>query len=298
MHIERSELRTLAAVIAAGGFSRAAERLGVSQSAVSQAIANLEHKLGTQLLRRGSPPKLTEAGERLLSHATTTLADEATTLAEIEAIRTGARSTLSLALSVAVSRRHGAALLGAYAERNPLTRLKVDVVPSREIVHGVADGRWEIGFGPFLHQMPAYFAQVHCFEETRQLLVGNRQPECGRSERELLAFLKSQALITSWLEEPAPRGRSLRLRDYFGVVWEVGDLALRTALVAAGRGVTYASSLIVDELEGLRPIEGLPFSRIPRSVGVYYLRHQPLSQAGARFAAYCRERWPVPATPT
>ena len=33
------------------------------------------------------------------------------------------------------------------------------------------------------------------------------------------------------------------------------------------------------------PIEGLPFSSIERQVGVYYRRHQPLSQAGARFLA-------------
>ena len=47
MQIERNELRCFHAVIEAGGFSRAAERLDLSQSAVSQAIANLEHRLGT-----------------------------------------------------------------------------------------------------------------------------------------------------------------------------------------------------------------------------------------------------------
>jgi hypothetical protein len=41
----------------------------------------------------------------------------------------------------------------------------------------------------------------------------------------------------------------------------------------------------------LVPIEGLPFSSIERQVGVYYRKHQPLSQAGARFLALCREKW-------
>jgi DNA-binding transcriptional LysR family regulator len=45
MQIERNEIRTFSAVIEEGGFGRAAERLNVSQSAVSQTIANLEHKL-------------------------------------------------------------------------------------------------------------------------------------------------------------------------------------------------------------------------------------------------------------
>jgi hypothetical protein len=59
MQIERNEIRCFHAVVEAGGFSRAAERLDLSQSAVSQAIANLEHRLGAMLLRRGNPPQLT-----------------------------------------------------------------------------------------------------------------------------------------------------------------------------------------------------------------------------------------------
>ena len=45
MQIERHEIRILSAVVEEGGFSRAADRLNITQSAVSQAVANLEHKL-------------------------------------------------------------------------------------------------------------------------------------------------------------------------------------------------------------------------------------------------------------
>src|SRR5450759_694349 len=76
MQVERHELRCFHAVIEAGGFSRAAERLDLSQSAVSQTIANLEHRLGTSLLRRGNPPQPTEAGIRLLRFAETMLNEE------------------------------------------------------------------------------------------------------------------------------------------------------------------------------------------------------------------------------
>ena len=66
MQIERNEIRVFAAVVEEGGFSRAAERLHVSQSAVSQAVANLEHKLDTRLLLRRGQPRLTEAGKPLV----------------------------------------------------------------------------------------------------------------------------------------------------------------------------------------------------------------------------------------
>ena len=60
------EFESLRAVITTGTTIGAARRLGISQSAVSQAMANLEHKLDTLLFHR-KPLKLTEAGMRLLS---------------------------------------------------------------------------------------------------------------------------------------------------------------------------------------------------------------------------------------
>lgn len=293
MQIERNELRCFHAVVEAGGFSRAAERLDLSQSAVSQAIANLEHRLGTLLLKRGNPPQLTEAGIRLLRFAETVINEERETLADIAQIRSGALSTLSLALSPAANSRFGLSLLREFSERNPLTRFKVVVAPSREIIYGVADGRWELGFGPLLHSMPEYFACHACFSETRQLMISRNHPSREALLRDPQATLRTLPLVTSFLDEIARRPSGDRLRHAFASVWEVSHMDLRLALVAEGKGVTYVSDLAKDPPPELVPIEGLPFSRIQRQVGVYYRRHQPLSQAGARFLALCRERWNV-----
>ena len=297
--LERHELRVFLAVVEASGFSRAAERLSLSQSAVSQAVANLEHKLGTQLLKRGSPPKLTEAGVRVLRFAETMAKAELETLQDVEQIRAGARSTLSLALSSAVNHRFGMELLRDFSERNPLTRLKVAVVPSREIVLGVGEGRWELGFGPFLHQMPGHYALVDCFTEVRQLVVGKGHPELPRFLTQPLQMLPETPLLTSYLEdspgraEPHGRTNGERLRNAFGAVWEITHLDLRLQLAAEGKGVTYVSHLILEDRDDLVPVEGVPFAQIERRVGVFYLRDQPLSQAANRFIARCRVRWPV-----
>jgi Transcriptional regulator len=62
-------MRVLQEVIARGSFSGAAESLHLSQSAVSQQIAVLEREVGIPLLARTSDgPKLTGAGEALMSH--------------------------------------------------------------------------------------------------------------------------------------------------------------------------------------------------------------------------------------
>ena len=236
MQIERNEIRCFHAVVEAGGFSRAAERLDLSQSAVSQAIANLEHRLGAVLLRRGNPPQLTEAGIRLLRFAETVMNEERETLADIGQIKSGALSTLSLALSPAANARFGIALLREFSERNPLTRFKVVVAPSREIVYGVGDGRWELGFGPLLHTMPEYFAFHSCFSETRRLMIARNHPAREALLRDPQATLRTLPLITSYLDEPARRPSGDRLRNAFATVWEVSHMELRLALVVAGQG--------------------------------------------------------------
>lgn len=61
-------LEALAAVIEEGGFERAARRLSLTQSAVSQRIRQLEETAGQPVLTRTQPPTPTAAGRKLLRH--------------------------------------------------------------------------------------------------------------------------------------------------------------------------------------------------------------------------------------
>lgn len=61
-------LEALAAVVDEGSFERAARRLGITPSAVSQRVKLLEERTGTALVRRGQPSTATEAGRRLCRH--------------------------------------------------------------------------------------------------------------------------------------------------------------------------------------------------------------------------------------
>ena len=61
-------LECLAAIVEEGGFERAAERLSITQSAVSQRLRALEAQVGTVLIVRSRPLKPTAAGQLLLKH--------------------------------------------------------------------------------------------------------------------------------------------------------------------------------------------------------------------------------------
>ncbi len=61
-------LECLAALVEEGGFEKAAKRLSITQSAVSQRLRTLETQAGTVLIVRGRPLKPTPAGRLLLKH--------------------------------------------------------------------------------------------------------------------------------------------------------------------------------------------------------------------------------------
>jgi len=117
------------------------------------------------------------------------------------------------------------------------------------------------------------------------LVVHAAHPECARLRQAPMSVLGRTTLITSYLDDVTKRPGQERLRRLFASIWEISHLETRLALVAAGKGITYVSNRLLPELEGLHPVEGLNFSTIPRTVGVYYRKHQPLSEAAKRFLA-------------
>src|SRR5690606_15119629 len=83
--IETSQLQTLVAVARASSFSKAAEELSVTQSAISQSIKNLGNKLEVRLFKRaGKKVVLTTEGEKLFTLASDFLLQMDDTLEEIK----------------------------------------------------------------------------------------------------------------------------------------------------------------------------------------------------------------------
>ncbi|GAA2099099.1 MULTISPECIES: ArgP/LysG family DNA-binding transcriptional regulator [Brevibacterium] len=99
-----AQLAALVAVVDEGAFDSAATALGVTTSAVSQRVRGLERSLGSVLLTRSSPPRVTDAGERILGHARQIVA----LAGEITAAEAPARSALAVAV--------GADALGTWLE--------------------------------------------------------------------------------------------------------------------------------------------------------------------------------------
>ena len=283
VHLETHEIRVFKTVYEENGFNRAAEKLFVTQSAVSQTIANLEHKLDTLLFHR-KPLKLTEAGIRLLQYAQTVLGEEETVLADLNNIKNGVLSTLHLAMNSTVNHLYGAELVQRFCTDHPLTRIKVSVLPSRQIITAVSSELWELGLGPFQQTMPDRFRTIALFEETRHLVVRGDRFKPGTAPEEILHDIP---LIVSHLDDPDLRPTIDKLRDNFGTIWEVNDLELRLALVNQGLGMAYLDDRILAEHGKLIHLSALPFSTVPLTFGIYYRRDKQISQGAHQFIKVC-----------
>src|SRR3954463_14881917 len=95
--VELRHFAALQAVAEAGSFGRAAERLGYTQSAISQQIPTLERIGGEKLVERPGGPRpvsLTEAGRLLLRHADSIVARLQAAQADLHALRAGGGGAL------------------------------------------------------------------------------------------------------------------------------------------------------------------------------------------------------------
>lgn len=142
------DLRLLIAVAESGSFTAAAERLGISQSAVSYAVRSAEGRVGVVLFDRGRMgARPTPAGERALVHARQILRQLELLVTES---RGAAAGTVSGSVRVAAFRSAAAHLLPpaleALAARHPAVVPQVLIV--RELGRGtageVADGRADL----------------------------------------------------------------------------------------------------------------------------------------------------------
>jgi DNA-binding transcriptional LysR family regulator len=132
-------MRVFTAVVDAGSFAKAAEKLELSRGMTSRYVAQVEAHLGVRLLNRTTRRlSLTEAGIDYYQRATQVLAlvEEAEQAASHEAAEP--RGTLRVNASVAFGARHMGTLISAYLRRYP--EVRVDLTLNDRIVDLVEEG--------------------------------------------------------------------------------------------------------------------------------------------------------------
>lgn len=139
-------LRYFLVLAAELNFTRAAERIGIAQPALSTRIRRLESDLGTPLLLRTTRTvELTEAGAALAESATTALAALDRAWEQARRIGVGDAGPLRIGYSLSAGSDTAPTLVDALLHRLPGLEITAAPMPTPEISDAVAAGQIDVG---------------------------------------------------------------------------------------------------------------------------------------------------------
>ena len=278
-------MRSLLAVVDAGSITAAADRVGLTQPAMSRRIRQLEEQMGIALLSRGRKGvALTAAGELVVAEARILVARYDSLCAEVAThqrleggtIRLGGGATaVSFVLPPAIA---------DFQREHPGVRFHLKEAGSREVERDVVSGRLELG----LVTLP-----VHMRELEVQPLVADSIVLIARNAHSLASLeqvpVKALAGLSLVGFEAGSAIRHLidvALRDAgveMNVVMELRSIAAIVRMVATTGNLAFVSRIGVENERDVRilPVRGL---NIRRELAVIARRGVVLSPAADAFA--------------
>jgi DNA-binding transcriptional LysR family regulator len=251
MLMDTRQLAAFCAVVERKSFSQAAERLGVTQPAVSLQIRSLEQRLGRRLLdRSGRRVEPTEAGRRLYASAQRLLAAEEHLLEDLDADDEGAiTGTLELGASTGPGGTVVPLLLCDFQEQHPNVRVRLTVSDTQTVVDRVGERELELGIvGAGRRHRGIAFEPFFRDEVVLACPSGHRF--AGKTislddlKGEKLIVMQEGAGVRQVIEDEL-RKAGMRLRD-LDVHLELGLQESVRSAVVAGHGIAFISRLAIE----------------------------------------------------
>ncbi|AXO16751.1 LysR family transcriptional regulator [Thalassospira tepidiphila] len=278
------QLRSFVHIAELGSLSRAAERLNLSQPALSRQLNLLEEALDTKLLERtGRGVKLTEAGQMLAERARVILTD----LARLEADLSARSSQVTGHVHVGVPPSAGIVITGALIEtlrdRYPDLNITVAEDLTGDVQEGLLSGRLDIGI---LHD-GMISRSLHAEQLWREdLFLISHPSQVGEQETEIayedvlslpLIMPTNKHGLRAMMQEAAFRaGRPLTPVVEADALRVLVDLVTRNV----GHTVLPRSSLVQELSTGRLKARRITNPELSRKVMLSWLQDRPLSTGG------------------
>jgi DNA-binding transcriptional LysR family regulator len=249
--MDTRQLAAFCAVVERKSFSQAADRLGVTQPAVSLQIRSLEERLGQRLFdRSGRRVEPTEAGLRLYRGAQRLLALEQQVLEDVAGDEDGElRGELAIGAATGPGATVVPVLLCEFQRENPEVRVELTISDTQSVIEAVARRELELGVvgATPRHRSVAY---EPFFKDEVVLVCPPKHPFAGKTitidelRGEQLVLMQEGAGVRQVIEEEL-RKAGKRLRD-LDVKLELGLQESVKSAVEAGYGVTFISRSAVE----------------------------------------------------
>jgi DNA-binding transcriptional LysR family regulator len=295
--MDARQLAAFCAVVDRKSFSQAAERLGVTQPAVSLQVRSLEERLGTQLLdRSGRRVEPTEAGERLYRRARRILQLEERLLEDLAGADSEALAgTLALGASTGPGAHLVPLLLCEFQREHPDLRVALSIWDTHAVIERVAERTVELGIvGALRRHRSLAFEPLASDQIVLAVPPGHPAARGEISVEDLraetLVVMQEGAGVRQVVEEELRRA-GLRLRGLESKL-ELGLQESVKSAVAAGYGVTFISRTAIEGELAAGTLAAARVAGLEPSRQLYVVRAKgrPLTRAAGAFLAFARER--------
>ncbi|MBL8160342.1 MAG: LysR family transcriptional regulator [Anaerolineae bacterium] len=292
------KLEVFITVVEAGSFSAAAERLYLTQSAVSQHMHDLESSLGVRLFERGPRGvRLTPAGETLRDYTRSILgllAEAENAVADVSGMTSG---QMRVGATPGVSGYLLPGWIQAFRARYPRLLVSLTTGVTDEVAAGLLSRALDIGLieGELMAHPAVRLLEL---EAVRQwVVVGRGHPWYGRAEI-YAAELNGQALIMrpSQSQSRLWLNRILAERDVAPVVAaELDSVEAIKQAVIAGMGIAVLPEYIVnrEREQGLLSLLAVSDAPFERSLKLAWDQGRPFSPVTRAFLTLLAERFPA-----
>ena len=249
MNISIRQLQAFVAVAKYQSFTKAAEKIHVTQAGLSAMIRELETHLGGRLFSRTKRSvDLNEMGKSFLPFASRTVEDMNATVAELGLLQSQTRRQLRIGITPFIASTIIPAVLDAFGKSDPGIAVSVFDTNVEEIQRSVESGEFDAGFGSFFAEVSGVSRKVIAC--TRLVLVspaGDRQ-NANRDRRSTTwAALGASPLITLPEDNPIQIAVDSQLKALRMVPvsrTRANHLETVIALVEAGRGIAILPSFV------------------------------------------------------
>ncbi len=302
--LDLRHLVALKAIADEGSFGKAAERLGYTQSAVSQQIAALERIVGLRLIERPGGPRpisLTEAGQILLRHAEAIEARLQAAKADMSALEAGDAGRLRVGTFQSV----GAKIIPTLLRRFGATHPRVEVVlresqNESELLEMIERGELDLTFWT-LPVPGGPYETIELLRDPYVLVVPAGSPLAVLKRTPTLKEIVLQPLIgfnqCSAMEQVESQLAAAGRAPNF--VFRSDNNGTVQGLVSAGVGISVSPRLTVDEDDPTVDVVDLQGRIPPRVIGLVWHRDRHRSPAAKAFVdsavEVCRELAAEPA---
>ena len=293
------DLYILSIAVRSGSMAKAARQLAISQPAVSEAIANLEHILGVRLLDRtprGVAPTI--YADAILRRSSAVFDELKQGVRDIAFLTDPTAGELKIGCPESISSSILPAIIEHFQAQHPAVVLDLDAGTTAELVARLSDRTLDVMLartvGGFADDSFADFLNAEVLFQDRMMVVAGAQTRWARRRKIDIAELADAQWILAksdtWnfsVVEEAFRQRGLGLPR---VTMRTLSVHVRTNLLTTGEFVTVLPKSVID-LYGKRfalktlPIE-LPAR--PWPVAIVTLKNRTLSPLAERFIASAR----------